>query len=166
MRKPTKTTIRIKKPLYTGWFHKEVGRVLQDDALLQALKQHSLYLRQLQSAVSSTLQALTQVSLPVDVSRYESGVLKLYVPNPAIATRLRFLQQDLLNALIAHEAFRYLVKIMVKIEPSVAANLSAPSAPRLRSASKNSAIFLQGNLIDNEDQQLSDALQRLARHCR
>jgi hypothetical protein len=157
-----KSTIRLKKPPYLGWSHKAVDHVLQNHDLLQALKQHSVYLCQLQALVSAVLRDLTNLDLPINVSRYESGLLKLYVPNASTATRLRFLQQNLLTALTAHSAFNHLVKIVVRVDQTV--SLALPRAAESDLALTHhhpSASVLETN---SEDQQLRASLLRLARH--
>jgi hypothetical protein len=159
----TKSTIRIKKPPYLGWSHKAVDHVLQNDGLLQALKQHSYYLRQLQAVVSAVLRDLTNMDLPIDVSRYESGLLKLYVPNASTATRLRFLQQNLLTALAATSAFSHLVKIVVRVDPAISPVSSNIPIQHVSSLTCRNPSM---NVLDmsNDDQQLRASLQRLARH--
>lgn len=163
-----KSTLRIKKPVDLGWRHKTVGHVLQADALLQALKQHSLYLLQLQTLVSDVLRGLTHLDLSVQVSRYESGLLKLYVPNAATATRLRFLQQPLMTQLTAYSALANLIKIVIRVEQAVS---PAPSAfaPSHQSTLTHldSSVNLVGSVqvtLVSEDQKLRDSWQRLARH--
>ncbi len=158
--KAVKSTIRIKKTVPVGWSHKTVERVLQNNGLLQALKQHSTYLYQLRCLVSVTLQGLTQANLPVDVSRYESGILKLYVPNPSIATRLRFLEKDLFAALTAHSVFCNLVKIMVRVNQSLMPTFSPCSVIIPAHSSCHAKLLLESG----DDQQLQAALQRLSRH--
>ncbi len=158
--KAVKSNIRIKKPVPVGWSHKTVERVLQNNGLLQALKQHSMYLCKLRSLVSVTLQGLTQTNLPVDVSRYESGILKLYVSNSAIATRLRFLEKDLFAALTAHSLFCNLVKIMVRVNQSLIPTYYPGSVTIPAHSSCHAKLLLESG----DDQQFQSALQRLSRH--
>ena len=170
MKKPTqsadtkfiKSTIRIKKPPYQGWSHKTVEHVLQNDGLLQALKQHSLYLRQLQGVENDVLRDLTNMQLPVEVSRYESGLLKLYVPNAAMATRLRFLQNQLLTVLTAQSAFVHLIKIVVRVDQTIVA-VPSPRYAINRSTNFDHHLVTEAD-PNGEDQRLLASLQRLARH--
>lgn len=154
------------------WSHQAVTQVLQAGGLLNALRQHSLYLSQLQDTIRYSIHILAAIDLPVAVSRYESGLLKLYVPNQSQATRLRFLETELVRFLRQQVVFQHLEKIVVRVEQALPAESQSPSVnfptwkkkvPHSHPVDKKSA---DQSLQSQDDAYLQLAMQKLARHMR
>ena len=142
--------------------HRSAKQVMKKNQLLHALAQHSAHLQALQEEVS---MALLQCGLPsesISVIRYQSGILKLQLPNQSLATRFRFMEPKLLVSLKQRLAFSHLEKIVVRV--ASAQQQSKSESRKVERLSNENAQLIGQTACQCDDEKLKAALKRLSRN--
>lgn len=91
----------------------------------------------------------------------QDGELILSTDTASKATRLRFRQHEIMEAVRANELFRYVWKLKIKVSPSRFDQRRKPKKTRL---SKENARLLQEEAGHTKDKALREVLEKLARH--
>lgn len=127
---------------------------------LGSLRERSSHIERLDSLLGFYLdQRLRQ---QVQVAGYQEGTLLLTCTNSTVAGQLRYLSRIYMQQLRQHTEFCDLGRIKAVIAPGTA--LPARPAQRLRRLSPATAELLQALSEDLGEGEISEALQRLARH--
>ncbi|MFO8141033.1 MAG: DciA family protein [Marinobacter sp.] len=100
----------------------------------------------------------------VDGTRFVSctdGELVLATNNASKATRLRFRQHEIMEALRQHELFRYVWKVKIKVSPL---RFRARPVVKTTPLSKKNARLLKEEAGHTKDKALREVLEKLAGH--
>ncbi len=100
----------------------------------------------------------------VQVGAYQEGSLILTCANSTVAGQCRYLSRIYMQQLRQHGEFCELKRINVVIAASTPATRARDGQPRLRRLSPATAELLQALSDDLGSGEVSEALQRLARH--
>jgi hypothetical protein len=129
---------------------------------LASLQQHSSRIDRLDSLLGFYLdQRLRHM---VQVTAYQDGTLILACANSTVAGQCRYLSRIYMQQLRQHGEFCELKRINAVISPTTPANRPRQGQERLRRLSPATAELLQSLSEDLGSGEISEALQRLARH--
>lgn len=92
---------------------------------------------------------------------YQDGELVLQTDNATQASQLRFRQQEIMADLRHEEAFEFVWKLNIKVQPR---RYSLKKPPEPMTLSKENARLLKEEAGHTKDKALREVLEKLARH--
>lgn len=117
-----------------------------------------------QSAEQTVMEALPKELAPgTRFVSCQEGELVLATDTASKATRLRFRQHEIMEALREHELFRFVWKLRVKVSP---ARYRARQKTEKTPLTKENARLLKEEAGHTKDKALREVLEKLASHVR
>lgn len=97
----------------------------------------------------------------VHVATFSEGCLTVIADNASIATRLRFVENELISQLRSFSEFKTIQKIKCKVRPTSA---EAPTKTVERHISSDNAQLLKQASEHIKDERIKKALENIAKH--
>ena len=107
-----------------------------------------------------------QLGEHVYASSINNGQLTLIVDSPAWATRLRYIQNEIINGLSKFTICKNINRISVKVRPMEFRPKQKKTIKRKMTISRASASQMQQELESIPDSSLKDSLKRILRHAK